>query len=121
MTDLQTLKQIERQLNIEFKKVSFDLIEYQGVIYDNKIAEYAVDADDNITGLIIVDIEYKDISYQIHKEKVTESYFHCIFHTILAENGLNPISEESTNSGRIDVHLTIGQIKYLFELKSEIL
>ena len=60
---------------------------------------------------------FSDISYQIHKGKVTESYFHSILHTILAENGLNPVSEESTNSGRIDLHLTIGQIKYLFELK----
>ncbi len=60
---------------------------------------------------------FSDISYQIHKGKITESYFHSILHTILAENSLNPVSEESTNSGRIDLHLTIGHVKYLFELK----
>jgi len=58
-----------------------------------------------------------DISYQIHKEPVRENYFHSIFHTILAENGLNPVSEESTNDGRIDIHISIGETKYLFELK----
>jgi len=60
---------------------------------------------------------FSDISYQIHKEQVSESFFHGIFHTILAENGLNPVSEESTNEGRIDMHLTIGETKYLFEFK----
>ena len=60
---------------------------------------------------------FSDISYQIHNEKVSEGFFHSVFHTILAENGLNPVSEESTNDGRIDLHLTIGQTKYLFELK----
>ncbi len=63
--------------------------------------------------------KFSDISYQVHKEKVTESYFHSLFHTILSENGLNPISEESTNDGRIDLHLTIGQTKYLFEFKKD--
>jgi hypothetical protein len=60
---------------------------------------------------------FSDISYQIHKEQVAESFFHGIFHTILAENGLNPVSEESTSDGRIDIHLTIGQTRYLFEIK----
>ncbi len=62
---------------------------------------------------------FADIPYPIHKEKVSESYFHGIFHTILAENGLNPVSEESTNDGRIDIHFTIGETKYLFELKMD--
>ncbi len=65
----------------------------------------------------IISKRFSDISYQIHKEKVTESYFHSVFHTILAENGLHPVSEESTSSGRIDLHITIGRVKYLFELK----
>jgi len=60
---------------------------------------------------------FSDLPYPIHKEKVSEGYFHSVFHTILAENGLNPVSEESTNDGRIDIHLTIGEVKYLFELK----
>jgi len=62
---------------------------------------------------------FSDLSYQIHKEQVSESYFHGIFQTILAENRLNPVSEESTNNGRIDIHLTIGDTKYLFELKMD--
>ncbi len=65
----------------------------------------------------LISQRFSDISYQIHKEKVDEKFFHTIFHTILAENGLKPISEESTNDGRIDLHLTIGKTKYLFELK----
>ncbi len=65
----------------------------------------------------LISRKFSDLSYQIHKEKVSEGYFHSNFHTILAENGLNPLSEESTNDGRIDLHLTIGQTKYLFELK----
>ncbi len=65
----------------------------------------------------LISKRFSDISYQIHKEKISESFFHSVFHTILAENGLNPVSEESTNDGRIDLHLTIGQTKYLFELK----
>ncbi len=60
---------------------------------------------------------FSDISYQIHKKTVSESFFHSNFHTILAENGLKPISEESTNDGRIDLHLSIDKTKYLFELK----
>ncbi len=65
----------------------------------------------------LISQRFSDISYQVHKEEVKEGYFHSIFHTILAENGLNPVSEESTNDGRIDIHLTIGETKYLFELK----
>jgi len=61
--------------------------------------------------------KFSDISYQVHKEEVNEDFFHSIFHTILSENGLNPVSEESTNDGRIDINLTIGDTKYLFELK----
>ncbi len=68
----------------------------------------------------LISRKFTDISYQIHpKGKVSEVFFHSNFHTILAENGLNPISEESTNDGRIDLHLTIGQTKYLFELKKD--
>ena len=65
----------------------------------------------------LISQKFSDISYQIHKEKVSEGFFHSNFHTMLAENGLNPVSEESTNDGRIDLHLTIGDTKYLFELK----
>jgi len=61
--------------------------------------------------------KFSEIPYTISKEKITESYFHSIFHTILAENGLNPVSEETTNAGRIDIHLTINETKFLFELK----
>jgi Leucine-rich repeat (LRR) protein len=66
---------------------------------------------------MVINQRFADISYQIHKNKVSEGFFHSIFHTILSENGLNPISEESTNKGRIDIHLTIGETKFLFELK----
>ncbi len=67
----------------------------------------------------VISQKFSDISYQIHKEKVTESYFHSVLHTILSENGLKPVSEESTNDGRVDLHFTIGYTKYLFELKKD--
>lgn len=61
--------------------------------------------------------KFSALSYQIHKEKLYESFFHSNLHTIFAENGLNPVSEESTSDGRIDIHFTIGQTKYIFEIK----
>lgn len=67
----------------------------------------------------LISEKFSDISYQIYKEKVSESSFHNVLHTILAENGLRPVSEEGTNNGRIDIHLTIGNKKYLFELKKD--
>ncbi len=67
----------------------------------------------------VISQKFANISYQIHKEKVAESYFHSMLHTILSENGLKPISEESTNDGRIDLHFTIGNTKYIFELKKD--
>ncbi len=105
-------KQIECPINFDYAHVD-ELIEgindtkIRSVLLNKKFTEFKD----------IIFNRFSDISYQIHKEKVTESYFHSVFHAILAENGLNPISEESTSSGRIDLHLTIGKTKFLFELK----
>jgi len=67
----------------------------------------------------MINQKFADIPYLIHKEKINEGFFHSTLHTILAENGLNPVSEESTNNGRMDIHLSLGQTKYIFELKMD--
>jgi GTPase SAR1 family protein len=84
-----------------------NLTELKSLLINEKYEEFEIS----------ISRKFSNISYQIHKEKVDEGYFHSIFQTILHENGLIPVSEESTNKGRIDLHLTIGQIKYLFEFK----
>ena len=106
VTMLQCQKSFD---NVPIKELleGFNMTELRSLLVNNKFEEFKQ----------AIAHRFSDISYQIHKSKPTESYFHSVFHTILSENGLNPVSEESTNDGRIDLHLTIGKVKYLFELK----
>ncbi len=105
-------KQIECPINFNYAHVE-ELIEginytkIRSLLINKKYQEFKE----------VLSNRLSDIPYLIHKKKVTEAYFHSILHTILAENGLKPVSEEGTSDGRIDLHLTIGQTKYLFELK----
>jgi len=60
----------------------------------------------------------KNIPYTIHKEKLDEGYFHTIVHVITSLLGMSPISEATTDDGRIDMmieypsHIFIMEFKY---------
>ena len=58
MTDLQILKELENQLNVEFEEIDIN------VIYSNnweKTAKYSIDNQFNIIGLKIFDIKIDDL------------------------------------------------------------
>lgn len=58
-----------------------------------------------------------DVPYDIHKEKISEGYFHTLFHVISSVIGLHPISEKSTCDGRIDTLIETPEVIYIIEFK----
>ena len=59
----------------------------------------------------------KSIPYNIHKEKLDEGYFHTIIHVITSLLGMSPISEVTTNDGRIDLMIEYPSYVYIMEFK----
>lgn len=59
----------------------------------------------------------ESIPYSVKKEKLSEAYFHSLFHILLAILGFEPVSEGETASGRIDVTLSLPRLIYIFEFK----
>ena len=57
------------------------------------------------------------IPYSVRKECYNESFFHITVHTIMTILGFSPLSEDSTNKGRIDMVITLGGNTYIFEFK----
>ena len=58
-----------------------------------------------------------DIPYSVHKEKISEGYFHTVFHAIMSVIGLRPISEKETANGRIDERIELPSCIYIMEFK----
>ena len=58
-----------------------------------------------------------DVPYLVHKEKISEGYFHTLFHVITSVIGLQPISEQSTCDGRIDTCIETPNAVYIIEFK----
>lgn len=58
-----------------------------------------------------------DVPYNIHKEKISESYFHTLFHVITSVIGLHPLSEKPTCDGRIDTLIETPATIYIIEFK----
>lgn len=85
-----------------------------------KTYSHIIDAllSENLEDFIsIVQSLIESIPYDVHKEKMNEGYFHTLFHIILALVGFEPISEEATANGRIDVSLSLPELIYIFEFK----
>lgn len=65
----------------------------------------------------------KGVSYEIYKRSVvkddalSEAYFHTIFHVITSVLGFYPLSEVSTNDGRIDCKIETPNRIFIFEFK----
>lgn len=58
-----------------------------------------------------------DVPYDVHKEKISEGYFHTLFHVITSVIGLHPISEKTTCDGRIDTLIETPAVIYIIEFK----
>ena len=100
---------VERCINVYIQKSSFPPLYRQAI---NCLM------NQDIKGFI----EYlksiiKSVPYNIHKEKINESYFHTIFHVITSVLGLQPISELETSDGRIDTVIEVPSCIYIFEFK----
>lgn len=100
---------VERCINVYIQKSSFPPLYRQAIncLINQDIKEF---------------IEYlksiiKSVPYNIHKEKINESYFHTIFHVITSVLGLQPISELETSDGRIDTVIEVPSCIYIFEFK----
>ena len=63
----------------------------------------------------LIKVIYSSLPYQIFEKN--EAYFHSIFHVILYLISSTTRSEESTNIGRIDSVIELGNTIYIFEFK----
>ena len=76
--------------------------------------------ENNIDGFIqLMKSAIKNVPYNIHKEKMSEGYFHTIVHVILSVLGMKPFSEAETSDGRIDVMVETPMRVYIIEFKYE--
>lgn len=74
--------------------------------------------ENNINGFIqYMKSAIKNVPYNIHKEKMSEGYFHTIVHVILSILGIRLVSEAETNDGRIDVMVDTPMRVYIMEFK----
>jgi len=60
---------------------------------------------------------YKNIPYNIHRDKLDEAYFHSIAHAIMYQLGFRLCSEEATCDGRLDMKIEMKKNVYIFEFK----
>ena len=93
---------------LESDSVPIPYIQARRFLFDNDIHGFV----DIMKSLIA------SVPYGIHKAKISEDYFHTMFHVISSIIGLNPESEVETSDGRIDVtfecpvHFFIIEFKY---------
>lgn len=74
--------------------------------------------DNNIPGFIdLLKSTIKNIPYNIHKEKVSEGYFHTLVHVMMSVLGMKPISEAETSDGRIDMMIETPMRIFIIEFK----
>lgn len=74
--------------------------------------------DNNIPGFIdLLKSTIKSIPFNIHKEKVSEGYFHTLVHIMMSVLGMKPISEAETNDGRIDMMIETPMRIFILEFK----
>lgn len=57
------------------------------------------------------------IPYSIRKEAYNESYYHISVHSVLTILGFFPLSEDTTEKGRIDMAIRLADRTFIFEFK----
>lgn len=74
--------------------------------------------EDDINGFVccINDI-LKGVPYLIRKKRFNESHFHMMLQVLLMVLGFEPISEQTTSDGRIDMVVKQDDLIYIFEFK----
>ena len=74
--------------------------------------------EDDIDGFVccINDI-LKGVPYLIRKKRFNESHFHMMLQVLLMVLGFEPISEQTTSDGRIDMVVKQDDLTYIFEFK----